>query len=166
MKMLGDIDQLPHWLYHFKHHDIDCRPEEIEFLKKEYPLVNLVSHNMNCVMSRSPLIWYPKDLVLDVVMGRILVYAQFDLNTFFQMAANVNIQLSLFIGKKVVKDSPERMLQMLRNPKEYGIKVKFSNGRALNLVSSLLLSVYAQLAGPTAILELIKTLDEIQQAVE
>ena len=83
MKMLGDVKQLPHWLYHLKHPDIECRSEEIEFLKKEYPLVNLVAHNMNCVMSRSPLIWYPKDLVLDVVMGRILVYAQFDLDVFF-----------------------------------------------------------------------------------
>jgi hypothetical protein len=48
-------------------------------------LVNLAVHNMQYVMSRSPLIWYPKDLVLDVVMGRISIFAQFDIGAFFNL---------------------------------------------------------------------------------
>ncbi len=166
-KMLGDLKQLPHWLYHIKHPGLKCKRAEIESLKKEYPLVNLAVHNMNYVMSRSPLIWYPKDLVLDVVMGRILVYAQFDLDVFFQMSAAVaNVQLSIFTGKKTVKDKRGKLLHILQYPKAYGVKARFSNGRELKLVSSLLLSVYTQLAGPTEILDFIKTVDKIQQGVE
>ncbi len=166
MKMLGDIKQLPHWLYHIKYPGLECRREEIESLKKEYPLINLASHNMNCVMSRSPLIWYPKDLVLDVVMGRILVLAQFDLDVFFQMATDANIQLSLFTGKKTVEDKRGKLLHILKNPEAYGVKARFSNGRELKLVTSHLLSVYTQLAGPEEILDFIKTLDKIQQGVK
>jgi len=166
MKMLGDVKQLPHWLYHLKHPDLECRREEIESLKKEYPLINLAAHNMNYAMSRSPLIWYPKDLVLDVVMGRILVYAQFDLDAFFQAAADANIQLSLFIGKKTVEDKQGKLLHILKNPRAYGVKARFSNGRELKLVSSLLLSVYSQLVGPAALLDFIKSLDNIQQGVQ
>ena len=117
MKMLGDVKQLPHWLYHIKHPDLECRREEIEALKKEYPLINLAAHNMNYAMSRSPLIWYPKDLVLDVVMGRILVYAQFDLDVFFQMAADANIQLSLITGKETAEGKRKKLSLMLENPK-------------------------------------------------
>ena len=166
MKMLGDLKQLPHWLYHLKHPDLECRREEIESLKKEYPLVNLAAHNMNYVMSRSPLIWYPKDLVLDVVMGRILVYAQFDLDVFFQMAADANIQLSLITGKEAEEDKRRKLSPILENPKAYGVKARFSNGRELKLISSLLRSVYSQLAGPAEILNFIKTVDKIQQGVE
>jgi hypothetical protein len=166
MKMLGDLRRLPHWLYHFKHPDLECTREEIESLGKQYPLVNLAAHNMNYVMSRSPLIWYPKDLVLDVVMGRILVYAQFDLDAFFQMAAEANIQLSLFTGKKTVKDKCLKLPHILQNPKAYGMKARFSNRRELKLVSSLLLSVYTQLAGPVEVIDFIKTLDQVQQGVK
>ena len=145
---------------------LECRREEIESAKKQYPLVNLAAHNMNYVMSRSPLIWYPKDLVLDVVMGRILVYAQFDLDVFFQMAADVNIQLSFITGKEAEEGRRRKLSPMLENPKANGVKARFSNDRELGLVSSLFRSVYSQLVGPAEILKLIKILDKIQQGVE
>jgi hypothetical protein len=166
MKMLGDVKQLPHWLYHLKHPGLDCRSEEIESLKKEYPLINLVAHNMNYVMSRSPLIWYPKDLVLDVVMGRILVYAQFDLDAFFQMAADADIQLSLITGKEAEEGKRKKLSPMLENTKAYGVKARFSNGREVEVISSLFRSVYSELVDPTELLNFIKTLDKIQQGVE
>jgi hypothetical protein len=99
-------------------------------------------------------------------MGRILVYAQFDLDAFFQAAADANIQLSLFIGKKTVEDKQGKLLHILKNPRAYGVKARFSNGRELKLVSSLLLSVYSQLVGPAALLDFIKSLDNIQQGVQ
>jgi len=99
-------------------------------------------------------------------MGRILVYAQFDLDVFFQMAADANIQLSLFTGKKAVEDKRGKLLQMLKNPKAYGVRARFSNGGELKLISSLLWSVYSQLAGPAEILDFMKALDKIQQGVE
>jgi hypothetical protein len=165
MKMLGDLKQLPHWVYHLKHPDLECKREEIEFLRKEYPLINLAAHNMNHVMSRSPLIWYPKDLVLDVVMGRILVYAQFDLDVFFQIAADANIQLFLPTGKKMEKGIRMMLSRILENPKAYWVKARFSNGRELKLVSSFFWSVYTQFAGPTEIIKFLKNIDKIQQGV-
>jgi len=166
MKMLGDMKQLPHWLYHIKHPDLECKSEEVESLKKEYPLINLAAHNMNYVMSRSPLIWYPKDLVLDVVMGRILVYAQFDLDLFFQMAAADHVELSLITGKKAEEGRRKKLEPMLENPKAYGVKARFSNGREVELTTSPFRAVYTQLASPSEILKLIKTVDEIQQGVD
>jgi hypothetical protein len=164
---LGGTGNLHHAFYHIKHPEVECNVGEMEALRKESPLVNLVAHNMNYVMSRSPLIWYPKDLVLDIVMDRIRIYAQFDLDAFFKIAAEANIKMSLITGKKAEEGKRTRASgPMLENSKAYGIKVKFSNGRELNLRSSLFRSVYAHLVGPKEILNLIKRIDEIQEPVE
>ena len=147
MKMMKNMKQIPHWLYHLKHPELECAREEIELLNKEYPIVNLVAHNMNYVMSRSPLIWYPKDLELDVVMGRIFVFVQFDLDVFFQIAKDAQIQLSIFMGKKEVVNKRAKLFDILKNHSAYYIKVRFSNGRELKLKTSLLLDIFTQLAG-------------------
>jgi hypothetical protein len=55
---------------------------------------------VNYLLSRSPLLWYPKDLVLDVIMNRIRIYVQFDLDAFFRIAAQRNLELSFIVGKE------------------------------------------------------------------
>jgi hypothetical protein len=98
-------------------------------------------------------------------MERILIYAQFDLDVFFQMAADVNIQLSLITGKEAEEGRRRRLSPMLENPKAYGVKARFSNGRELKLTSSPFRSVYELLAGPVEIIKFLKNIDEIQQGV-
>ena len=117
-------------------------------------------------MSRSPLIWYPKGLMLDIVMDRVRIYAQFDLDAFFKIAAKANLKLSLIIGKEAEEGKRTKAsTPMLENPKAYGVKVKFSNGREFKLRSSFFRSVYSELVLPTEILHLITTLDEVQGRV-
>jgi len=55
---------------------------------------------------------------------------------------------------------------MLENPKAYGVKARFSNGRELKLTSSHFRSVYEQLAGPAEIIKFLKNIDKIQQGVQ
>ena len=86
--------------------------------------------------------------------------------SFFQMAADANIQLSFITGKEAEEGRRRKLSPMLENPKANGVKARFSNGRELGLVSSLFQSVYSQHAGPAEILNFIKTLDKIQQGVE
>jgi hypothetical protein len=161
---LGEIRKLPHLLFHLKHPELVCQRGEIAALGREAPLVNLVAHNMTHVMSRSPLIWYPKDLVLDVVMDRIRIYAQFDLDAFFKIASKVNLELSLITGREAEEGKRTKAsAPMLENPKSYGVKVKFSNGRVLKLRSSLFRSVYSHLVPPSDIIRIIVAEDEAQR---
>jgi len=163
---LAELKNLPHFLFHIKHPELKCQIEEREALKREAPLVNLAAHNMTYVMSRSPLIWYPKDLVLDVVMNRIQIYVQFDLDAFFKIAAKAGLQLSLITGREAEEGKRTKVSgPMLENPKAYGVKVKFANGRVLKLRSSLFRDVYANLIPPSQILRLIGTLDKVQRNV-
>lgn len=163
---ISELKDLPHLLFHFKHPKLKCQIAEIEALKREAPLINLAAHNMSYVMSRSPLIWYPKDLVLDVVMNRIQIYAQFDLAAFFKIAAKAGLELTLITGKEAEEGKRTKVSgPMLESPKAYGVKVKFANGRVLKLRSSLFRDVYANLVPPSEILRLIATVDEIQQGL-
>jgi len=163
---IGEVKNLLHYLFHIKHPELTCQKSEIDMLNKEYPLVNLVAHNMTHVMSRSPLIWYPKDLVLDVVMDRIRIYAQFDLDAFFKIGSSLNLELSLITGKEAEEGKQTKAsTPMLENPKAYGVKVKFSNGKELKLRSSLFRLVYSMLTPPSEILHLIHTLDKSQAQI-
>lgn len=149
-------------MFHLKHPELTCQIGEIEALKREAPLINLVVHNMTYAMSRSPLIWYPKDLVLDVVMDRIRIYAQFDLEAFFKLAGKAGLELTLITGKEAEEGKRTKASgPMLENPKAYGVKVKFSNGNVLKLRSSLFRLVYSGLVSPNEILRIITTIDDI-----
>ena len=162
----GDLKRLPHFLFHLKHSELKCQIEEIPLLKRETPLVNLAAHNMRRVMSRSPLIWYPKDLVLDVIMNRIGIYVQFDLDAFFKLAANVGLELALITGKEAEQGKRTKVSSpMLENRKAYGVKMKCSNGREIKLRSSLFRSIYSNLIPPDQILRLMTALDRAQNSV-
>lgn len=163
---IGGAANLPHVLFHLKHPKVKCEREEIPALNKESPLVNLAVHNMKYVMSRSPLIWYPKDLVLDVVMDRVRVYAQFDLEAFFKLAKLFRLELSLIVGKEAEEGKrAKQSTPMLENPKSYGVKVRFCNGRVFNLRSSLFRSVYSFLVPPSEIIKVILALEKAQRRI-
>jgi hypothetical protein len=162
---LGGAEKLPHLLFHLKHPKLKCQIGEIEALNRESPLINLAAHNMNHPISRSPLIWYPKDLVLDVIMGRIIVFAQFDLDAFFRLAEkNGGFKLSFLTGKEVeaYMRSSEPMLE---NHDAFGIKVIFPNGHALSFRPSVFRAVYSDFVLPCEILRLITIVDETQNGL-
>jgi hypothetical protein len=160
----GDVQQLPHWIFHIKNPGLKCERGEIEALKRESPLVNLAGHNMTRLVSRSPLIWYPKDLVLDVVMGRVVVFAQFDLQRFFKIAMRAGFELSLIKGKQV-ESYMRSSSPLLEDKAAYGVNVKFANGKSLPFRPSVFNSIFSHLIPPSEILRLISIVDETQQKV-
>jgi hypothetical protein len=69
---------------------------------KNAPLaVNLFDFCMRQSLAMPPLLWYPRDAMLDVLAGRIEVFAQFDYEEFFQLARRwAGIELEFVIGKR------------------------------------------------------------------
>jgi hypothetical protein len=162
-----ELTQLPHFLYHLKNPETECHRDEIAVLEKEPPLVNLALYNLIHVISRSPLIWYPKNLVLDIMMDRIRIYAQFDLNAFFQIAGRAGLGLSLITGKEAEEGKQKKLSgPMVENPKAYGVKVRFENGRSINLRSRFFSGVYSHLVYPGELLRTILVMNEAQKDVE
>jgi|ERR1035441_1076023 hypothetical protein len=97
-------------------------------------------------------------------MGRISIFAQFDLDAFFKIAAKIGLEMKLITGKEAEESKQTKASgPMLEDPNAYGIKVKFSNGRMLKLRSSLFRSIYTDFVPPGQILRVIEKLDEAQR---
>jgi hypothetical protein len=158
----GGAKKLLHFLFHLKNPALKCHPGELEALKQESPLINLAALNMNDAISRSPLIWYPKELVLDVITGRIIIFVQFDLNAFFRLAKKAGFELSLITGKKV-QSYMRQFRPMVENPKAYGINVRFPNEKELPFRPSVFRSVYSHLVKPSEIVKLLAIVDKAQE---
>jgi hypothetical protein len=65
--------------------------------------------------------------MLDVLMGRIKVFAQFDHEEFFRLAARSGIKMRFVLGKRAAR---------IRQPFSGGSRVDFDLGRGIHTVSS------------------------------
>lgn len=100
--------KIAHDFYHLRHGPY-CAANGTEAEKnteaaaiKNAPLaVNLFDFCMQQSLAMPPLLWYPRDAMLDVLAGRIEVFAQFDYEEFFKLARNwASLELEFVIGKR------------------------------------------------------------------
>jgi hypothetical protein len=156
IEKIGDAKNLQHELFHSKHAGKSCHRDEIAELNRESPLVNLVGYNLVHTSGRPPLAWYPREAVVDLIMDRVRIYAQFDLWRFFEVAAQGGCRLSLITGREAEEGKKKKLSgPMLEDRRAYGVKVDFLDGRTFKLVSSFFHSVYSQLVRPSGILAVI-----------
>jgi hypothetical protein len=100
--------KIAHDFYHLRHGDV-CAADGSEADKnaeamaiKDAPLaVNLSEFCMSQSLAMPPFLWFPEDLMMDVLFGRIEVFAQFDYEKFFTLAKQwANLDLEFITGKK------------------------------------------------------------------
>jgi hypothetical protein len=155
IEQVGDSQNLHHILFHAKYPERSCNESEVEALNRQSPLVNLAAHNLTHVHSRPPLAW-PREIVADIIMDRVRIYAQFDLQKFFECSKIAGLRLSLITGREAEEGKKNKLSgPMLEEPKAYGVKVELPDGRTLRLVSSFFRSVYSDLVRPSGILSVI-----------
>jgi len=155
IEQLNDSRNLHHRLFHAKYPQRSCNENEVEALKRESSLVNLAAHNLLHVHSRPPLAW-PREGVADILMDRVRIYAQFDLQKFFELSKLAGFRLSLITGREAEEGKKKKLSgPMLEEPKAYGVKVEFPDGRTYRLVSSFFRSVYSHLVRPSGVLSVI-----------
>jgi hypothetical protein len=98
-------------------------------------------------------------------MGRVVVFAQFDLPAFFRIAKGAGFNLSLIKGKQV-ESYMRSSSPMLEDRDAYGVKIEFANGKLLPFRPSVFNKVYSHLVPPSEILRLISIVNETQQRVQ
>jgi hypothetical protein len=62
--------------------------------------VNLFEFDMSSPLGMPPFLWYPKELMFDVMMERIRIFAQFDYAKFFQSARLSGVVMRLVQGRE------------------------------------------------------------------
>jgi hypothetical protein len=108
-----DADQLKglkiaHDFYHLRHGHYCAangseadKTAEADAIKNAPLAVNLFDFCMQQSLAMPPLLWYPRDAMLDVLAGRIDVFAQFDYEEFFKLARRwTNLELEFVTGKR------------------------------------------------------------------
>lgn len=76
--------------------------EELEAMKSLPPFVDLVRHSMRAQWGRPVFLWMgiAPAHILDLVMGRIRIFAQFNLESFFALAGEAGIKMNWIVKKE------------------------------------------------------------------
>jgi len=89
--------------------------------------INLFEFNMTRSIALPPLLWYPRVCMLDVLAGRVKIFAQFDHNKFFEMATTLKLKMSFITGKDAAR---------IKHSKLSGPLVEYSDDRYIKITNS------------------------------
>lgn len=79
------------------------KEEEVAAIINAPKAVNLFDFGMRNSLALPPLLWYPRDVMLDVLMGRIMVFAQFDHEKFFELTSRSGLKMGFLRGKEAAR---------------------------------------------------------------
>ena len=109
--------KIAHDFYHLRHgsfcgaNGLDAQKNAEAMAIKNAPLaVNLFDFCMRQSLAMPPLLWFPQDLMMEVLRGRIEIFAQFDYEEFLKLAKRTaNIDLEFITGKRARRIAVSKM---------------------------------------------------------
>ncbi len=148
--------EIAHWFHLMRGGRIaepESTREQIEEIEKSIinapKVINLFEFNMKSPIALPPLLWYPRDAMLDVLMGRIKIFAQFDHEKFFKIAAYHQLNMNFITGKEAAKIKQTNPTRPLIEYRDYRY-VKMTNSEGIEMLSGakLFSSIYTELIRP------------------
>lgn len=132
--------KIAHDFYHMRHgafcaaNGSDAsKQRETDAIATAPKVVNLVDFGMRQALAMPPLLWYPRDLMLDALMGRIEVFAQFHYESFFDLAAECGLKMSFIRGKSAVRVKTAKLSGALFEYRDARF-VRVENERGLSMI--------------------------------
>jgi hypothetical protein len=129
--------------------------------------VDLFDMGMRTSISMPPLLWYPRNLMLDVLAGRIKVYAQFDYELFFDIARETaDIKLSFITGKLARRIKADKASGPLIEYRDHRfIRAELGGTRWMLLGARWFGRLYFSLTRPRDLVRMLKDfLDEVKES--
>lgn len=156
-----------HTFFHMVDREVPCRLDdttdrlkEIEAFATMPPFFDLIWHNLNLQWGLPFFLWplgstTLHQRIVDLAMERIRIFAQFDMNAFFKLAAADGIKMSWIVGKDAqeLKKLSERLPG---SPNAWGVRAVLSDGTKQSLLSGFFARLFGELATPRQLLEMIK----------
>lgn len=131
------------------------RDEEIRMVESVAYFEDLVGYNLMVPIADPIFIWPNQEMVLDLVMGRVRLFVQFDVEAFFRVAAKDKIKMRWITGKEA--ESIKKMSMRLPwPPYAWGIHVELPDGDTQTLLAGFISRPFANLATPRQLIDLIK----------
>ena len=133
------------------------KDEEIKALKSVPYFVDLVDYNLMVPTAEPIFSWPNTEMVLDLVMGRIRVFVQFDVEAFFRVAAKDKIKMRWVVGKEAEKIKKMSM-RLPGSPNAWGIHAELPDGDSQTLLAGFVSRPFTNFARPRQLINLIKRL--------
>jgi len=158
---LGQLG-VAHLFYHLDGKNRECRlpdPEksshEVEALRSVPLFIDLVEHNTKSQLGCPLFVWRNEAAVLDLLFGRIRLFAQFDLERFFELARREGIKMTWITGKEAegIKGISR---QIPGSPNAWGIRAVLEDGFTQDLFLGFVGRAIVDLTRPRELLRMIK----------
>jgi hypothetical protein len=144
-----------------------CGPEksDIEYLLKMPKIINLFEQCMMTPIAMPPFVWYPKEIIMDLITKRVKIFAQFNYERFFNIASDLGIKMCFITGKEAHQIEEAGASKPLF---EYRDKrfVKYENSNGTSLVSGarLFSRVYMELVRPySKLINIVSSLEFVEK---
>jgi hypothetical protein len=131
------------------------RNEEIGALKSVPYFIDLAAYNMTIPIAEPIFIWSNRDMVIDLVMGRIRLFVQFDVEAFFRLAAKENIKMRWIVGKEA-EDIRDISMRFPGSSDAWGIHAELPDGDTQTLLAGFISRAFTNFARPRQLVDLIK----------
>jgi len=122
---------IAHLFYHLQFGIRDCtlsaqNKDELHELGKIYPFFDLVQMNLHAMWPPPVFLWLPQDFILDLLFGRLSVFAQLDYTKLFERARSKGFEMR-WIQRKDLGEFQSLSGLIPGSPNAVGIGVKIAN---------------------------------------
>jgi len=165
----GGARGVAHLLYHIRHDDVpplvsDEDPgadehvvEELEAIRKEPPILDLIEQNLRGQWG-TPLTVGLRKHVPDLIMGRVRIFVQFDLDAFMTLAMASGVQLNLATRRdldEACKKLGIPAYEIFGTRGVRGVKATFEDGE-ITYLSGFFGRMINDFVSPTELIEMIR----------
>jgi hypothetical protein len=167
----GQINEglmVAHRLFHMRAGDFCKLPGPEESRKQEMAAIvagpmaiNLLDFNMRTSIAMPPLLWYPRDAMLDVLMGRVKIFAQLDHERFFELASGSGLKMRFIRGKEAARIKSAKLSGPLPEYRDLRfIRAENTRGKTAFFGARFFAKVYTELVRPIDLYEMTRDLVE------
>jgi hypothetical protein len=121
--------------------------------------VDIVDYILNVPIAEPIFVWPNRDLVFDLVMSRVHIFVQFDLEAFLRYAQKQDIKMRFVQGKEA-EDAKKHSMRLPGTDDAWGIHAELPSGDCQTLLSGFLCRPYSNLVTPHQLIEMIKRMPE------
>jgi len=139
--------------------------EELEAMREIPPFVDLIGQNLVAGWGTPLYLWLTPKHVTEVLMGRIRVFAQFDLRRFFDLALSQGIKMTW-----VTRGETDFMRKLSRvipgSPNSRAIRAQLQDGTEQILLSGFIARVIRDVTSPSQLLDLVSRYPEQKKKIK
>jgi len=153
---------IAHILYHLQSGETHCTlnensADELGKMKSVFPFFDLVTMNLYAMWPPSVFLWpMPRDLVRDLLLGRVFVFGQLDYERVFELARTSGIEMRWAEDRELGFPQIAKLIPGSPNARGVSARLMGSEKLAQTLFSGFFARIFLEFMSPSQFMELVK----------